>query len=186
MVMLRFKPDDAVFILPKYAHLYPGHSGVVTRAIADSFRPLFNEYVLEFADRSSDKVFEFQIIEDLLDYRTFFASLVFDSQEHPDTQGARGLPSGRQIVLQTPRFDLVMRSEVTNSRASTMGQVLERGTKSLLKGLEVRLMKESVPIITTMSDNVGMFKFSNTPRGTFNILVVIPQHSSRILGAFLI
>jgi hypothetical protein len=185
-VMLRFKPKDAVFILPKYTHLYPGPSAVVTRVIEDPFRPALNEYVVGFPDGSSASLFEFQIIEDMLNFRTFVASLVFDSHEHPEPQGARGLPSNRHIILQTPGFHVAMSIHATKSRASTMGQILERGTKNLLKGLEVRLMKESLLITSTMSDSLGTFKFSNTPRGLLNILVVIPQHCSRILGEFLI
>ena len=183
-VMLGFKPNDAVFILPRYAHLYADQSAVVTGVTADPFRPMFNEYALEFADRSSAKLFEFQIIEDGLNYTTFIASLVFDSREHPVTTATRGLPSGRQIILQTPGFDLDMRIHTTKSRATIMGQVLERGTKSLLKDLEVRLIKESMPITTVISDSLGAFKFSDIPHGSLNILVVIPQYSSRILGAF--
>jgi hypothetical protein len=184
--MLRFKPNDAVFVLPRYAHLYPGHSALVRTVAADPFRPMFNEYTVEFYDRSRAKLFEFQVIEDVLNYTTFIASVVFDSREHPATQEVRGLPASRQIILQTPEFDLDMRIQTTKSRASTMGQVLERGTKSLLKDLQVRLMKESMTISTGISDNLGSFKFSDIPHGSLNILVVIPQHLSRILGAFLI
>jgi len=77
-----------------------------------------------------------------------------------------------------------MRIDTTKSRVSTIGQVLERGTRNLLKDLEVRLMKESMLITTAMSDTLGVFKFSDVPRGSLNILAVIPQHSSRILGTF--
>jgi hypothetical protein len=182
--MQRFKPNDAVFILPRYAHLYPGHSALVTAFTPDPFRPMFNEYALEFHDRSTAKVFEFQIIEDVVNYTTFIASLIFDSREQPASEGARGLPASRQIILQTPGFDLDMRIHTTKSRASTMGQVLERGTKNLLKDLEVRLMKESMTITSVISDSLGAFKFSDVPHGSLNILIVIPQHLSRILGAF--
>jgi len=184
--MVRFKLKDAVFILPRYAHLYPGHSAVVTGVTPDPFRPIFNEYSLEFPDRSSARLFEFQIIEDVPNYTTFVASLVFDSGEEPATAGARGVHPDRQIILQTPRFDLDVRIQMTNSRASTMGQVLERGTKNLLKHFEVRLMKGSTLITATMSDSHGVFTFGDTPHGSLNILAVIPQHSSRILGAFTI
>ena len=57
---------------------------------------MFNEYALEFADRSMAKLFEFQIIEDAPNYKTFIASLVFDSQEETPSAVARGLPSGRR------------------------------------------------------------------------------------------
>jgi hypothetical protein len=169
--MALFKPNDAVFILPRYVRLYPGHTAVVTGVTADPFRPMFNEYALEFPDGSREDVFEFQIIEDVFNYRTLIASLVFDSRRHPPAQQARG-------------FDLDMTFRATTSSVSTMGQVLERGTKSLLKNLEVRLMKESTQIATTMSDSRGIFKFSNAPGGSLNILVVIRQYSLRILGGF--
>jgi len=180
--MQRFELNDTVFILPRYAHLYPASSAVVVGVTGDSFRPMFNEYALEFADRTIAKLFEFQIIEDVPHYQTFIASLVFDSQEHTPTAEARGLASGRQIILQTPGFHVDMRIRTTKWRASTMGQVLERGTQNLLKDLEVRLMREGMPITTAMSDSVGVFKFNDVPRGSLNILVVIPQSLSRILG----
>src|SRR5215472_1278145 len=99
--MPRFKPYDVVFILPKFAHLYPGHSAVVTGVTADPFRSMFNEYALEFPDGSTAKLFEFQIIEDVLNFTTLIASLVFDSRKSQGTTVTRGLPSGRQILLQT-------------------------------------------------------------------------------------
>ena len=182
--MQRFKPNDAVFVLPRYARLYPGHSAVVTAVTADPFRPMFNEYALEFPDGSSARLFEFQIIEDVPNYTTLIASLIFDSRVQMATTGARGYTSGRQIILQTSGFDLDMKIDTKKSRTSTIGQVLERGTRNLLKDLEVRLMKESMLITTAMSDNLGVFRFSDVPRGSLNILAVIPQHSSRILGAF--
>jgi len=182
--MQRFKPNDAVFVLPRYARLYPGHSAVVTTVTADPFRPMFNEYALEFPDGSSARLFEFQIIEDVPNYTTLIASLIFDSRVQMATTGARGYTSGRQIILQTSGFDLDMKIDTKKSRTSTIGQVLERGTRNLLKDLEVRLMKESMLITTAMSDNLGVFRFSDVPRGSLNILAVIPQHSSRILGAF--
>jgi len=181
--MQRFKPSDAVFILPRYAHLYPANSAVVVGITADPFRPMFNEYALEFADHSIAKLFEFQIIEDAPNYKTFIASLVFDSQDGIPTPEVGSLGSSRQIILQTPGFHVDMRIRTTKSRASTMGQVLERDTKNLLKDLEVRLMREGMPITTAISDSVGVFKFSDVPRGSLNILVVIPQCLSRILGA---
>jgi len=180
-----FKKNDAVFILPRYVHLYPGHSAVVTGVTADPFRPMFNEYALEFFDRSRASLFEFQIIEDVFDYTTLIASLVFDSRKHQPAQRARGLSSDRHIVLQAPGFDLDMTFHATTTTSvSTMGQVLERGTKNLLKNLDVRLMKESMQIASTVSDSLGIFKFSNLSWGALNVLVVVPQYSLRILGGF--
>jgi len=180
----RFKPNDAVFILPKYAHLYPGNSAVVTGMMASSFRPMFNAYSVLFPDRSTASLFEFQIIDDVPNYKTVTASVVFDSCRETAMEETRGSDSGRQIILQTPEFDVDMMIRTTKWRASIMGQVLERDTKSLLKDLvEVRLMKEGMPMTTTMSDSLGVFRFTDVPRGSMNILVVLRQHFARVLGA---
>ena len=184
--MQRFKPNDAVFILPKYAHLYSGNSAVVKSVTPDPYRAMFNEYVLEFPDHSNAKLFEFQIIEDVPHYTTFVASILFDSRRQTTVTGVRGPTSPGQIILQTPGFHLDMRIRATKTTATIMGQVFERGAKDLLRDLEVCLMKEGIPITTTTSDSLGVFKFSQVPRGSLNTLVVIPQYSSRILGAFLI
>ena len=183
--MQRFKTNDAVFILPKFAHLYPGHSAVVLSVSANRFRPMFNEYTVEFANAAPAKLFEFQIIEDAPNYKTLIADLIFDSQQRETAVQTRGHVSGRQLILQTAQFDLDMIIRTTKSRASILGQVLERHTKTLLKDVEVRLMKEGMPIhTTTSSDSHGIFKFSDVACGQLNVLVVIPQYSSRILGAF--
>jgi hypothetical protein len=183
--MQRFKPGDAVFILPKFSHLYPGNSAVVNHVTSDPFRPMFNEYTLEFTDRSTAKLLEFQIIEDVLNYHTFIAVLAFDSQHQVATAETRGgHSSGRQIIFQTPGFDLDVRISTGKSQMSVMGQVFETRTKNLLNNLEVRLMKDAMPITTAISDSVGVFKFIDVPHGSLNILAVVPQRFSRILGAF--
>jgi hypothetical protein len=183
--MQRFKANDGVFILPKYSHLYPGNTAVVVSAIADPFRPMFNEYTVEFANGSTAKLFEFQVIEDFANYQTFIANLVFDSRNQVAAADTRSQSSnGRQIILQTPGFHVDMGIHMTKSRASIMGQVLQRSTKELMKDLEVRLMNEAMPISSVVSDSVGVFKFRHIPLGPMNILVTIHQYFSRILGAF--
>lgn len=182
--MERFKQNDPVYILPKFAHLYPGNLAVVTSATADPIRPLLNEYTLEFPNHSLAKLFEFQIIEDVPKYQTSIASVVLDTWQQASTVQARGDPANRQMILQTPGFDLDMNIRSGEPRASIIGQVLERKAKKLLENIEVRLMKDSMAISTTKSDRMGVFKFSDVSRGSLNILVTIPQHSLRILGAF--
>jgi len=185
--MERFKANDGVFILPKYSHLYPGNSAVVVSVVADPFRPMFNEYTVEFENGSSAKLFEFQVIEDLANYQTFIANLAFDSRHQVAVADTRSQSSAtRQIILQTPGFDLDMGIQTTKSRASIIGQVLQRSTKELLRDLEVRLMSEATPISSVLSDSVGVFKFRHVPLGPMNILVTIHQYFARILGAFTI
>jgi hypothetical protein len=181
--MQRFKPNDAIFILPRFADLYPANSGTVVSFQADPFRPMFNEYTIEFADRSIASVLEFQIIEDLPNYNTLIAHLAFDSRHEPAI-GIRGDVPGWQIVLQTAEFDLHMKINTTKSRASIMGQVLERSTDRLLNNLTVQVMKEGMPVCTARSDDFGMFKCSDISRGSLNILITLPQYLKRIFGAF--
>jgi hypothetical protein len=184
--MQRFSPGDAVFILPKFAHLYASPSAVVVALKTDRFRSMFNEYTVEFADSSVASLFEFQLIEDLPNYKTLIAGLLFDSRQQMATTTARGRTSSAQIIFQTENFDIDLRVRTGRSRVSIMGQVLERDTANLLKHVAVRLMKEGTPVSTTTSDGVGVFKFTDVPRGSLNILVIIPQHLMRLLAGFAI
>jgi hypothetical protein len=183
-VMQRFKQNDAVCILPKFARMYPNNSAVVIGVTADPFRSMFNTYTLEFADGSTAKLFDFQIIDDIPNYQTLVASLAFDSSHPTATAQTRGSSSGRRIVLQTPAFDLDMKIRMDKWCAVIMGQVLERGTNSLLKNIEIRVLKEGVPVRMTIADSIGVFKFGDVPRGSLDILVTIPQYLSRILATF--
>jgi hypothetical protein len=62
--MQGFKIGDAVHILPRFAHLYTEKAGVIVRIEIDPFRPMFNEYTIEFPDGSTAGVLQFQILED--------------------------------------------------------------------------------------------------------------------------
>jgi hypothetical protein len=182
--MQRFKPSDTVFIIPKFAHLYSDHSAVVIGAKENPFRPMFNQYTLEFSDRSTAKLLEFQIIEDVPQCETVIATLAFDSRHEIKPMQTRGPLSGRKIILQTPAFYLDMKIHTMKSRGGIMGQIIERRSKNLLNNLEVRLLREATPISRAISDKLGMFEFLDVPRGSLNILVMLPQHSSRIFGSF--
>ena len=80
--MQRFKKGDPVLILPRFAHLYPDNLGIVIAAMDDPFRSMFNSYILQFSDRSTGNLFEFQIIENPPNYTTMPAVVAFDSRQH--------------------------------------------------------------------------------------------------------
>ena len=61
--MQRFKVDDRVVVLPRFAHLYPREVGVVMGVELDPYRPMFNEYKIQFPDGSIANLFQFQIRE---------------------------------------------------------------------------------------------------------------------------
>src|SRR6476660_9712931 len=56
--MQRFNIGDPVLVLPRFAHLFPTNTGVVTSVSADPFRPMFNEYALKLDDGTPASVFE--------------------------------------------------------------------------------------------------------------------------------
>ena len=183
--MSGFKPNDEVFVLPKYAHLYPASHGVICSVSADRFRSVFNEYTVQFPGGSKARVLEFQLIEALPDYKTLVADVIFDSRLQLAETNARGKISSVQIVLQANDLDVDLKIRTDQSaRASILAQVVERNAASLLKELEIRLMREGTAIATTVSDRNGVFEFSSVPAGQLNLLVVIPQRHLRILGAF--
>jgi hypothetical protein len=182
--MQRFKIGESVLILPKFAHLYVKESGIVVSTQPDPFRPIFNEYTIQFADGSTADLFEFQILDNPPNYTTILAALAFDSLRQAATGHVRGSVSGRHIILRAGDIDIDLKLQSNKTRASILGQILERGTARLVKQAEVRLMKESIPLTTATSDSTGIFKFDAVTRGPLNILVLVPQNSIRVIGAF--
>ena len=183
--MQRFKPGDAVFILPKFAHLYSANSGIVRDARRDPFHSIFNEYAVDLANGSSANVFEFQLIEDPHDYKTLVADLVFDSREQLAKTGARGQASRVQVVLHAGGFDVDLKIQGQESIVRSMlGQVLETNASDLPRQVHVRLMRESVSLAAADTDDDGIFEFGQVPAGSLNVLIIIPEHSVRILGGF--
>ena len=181
--MQRFEQNSAVFILPKFAKLYPGQSAIVADVTPDPYRSMFDAYTVRFADGSTSRVFDFQMIEDMPDHETFIATLALDSQQELHETHARRPQAKQQIVLQSPGFELLMNVRADKSRALIVGRVVERDTDNVVEPAEIRLMKDGIPLSTARQDG-GAFKFSDVSRGSLNILVVVPKRRARILGAF--
>src|SRR5690242_2049693 len=185
--MQRFKSDDRVLILPKFAHLYPAFSGIVRAVKLDSLRSVFNEYTVEFTYGKTANIFEFQLLEDLPSYVTLIANVAFDSSLQMAQTSARGQSAGAHIVLNVNEFDVDLKIRQSKTmEASILGQVLERGTSTLIEKLEVELMRESIPVMATRGDQNGVFKFNHVPIGPLNVLATMPQRLMRIFGAFAI
>src|SRR5262245_34316119 len=114
--MQMLNQGDPVLILPKFAHLFPGNSANIVTVNANESRPMLNEYTVEFPDRSTAKLFQFQIIEGLPSYTTTIARVIFDSRAPAHQAQIRGRLAGFQLVFQTPEFDLDMRIHATTNR----------------------------------------------------------------------
>jgi hypothetical protein len=186
--MQRFKSDDRVLILPKFAHLYPAFRGIVRSVkVVDPLRSVFNEYTVEFTYGEKANIFEFQLLEDLPSYVTLIANVAFDSSLQLAQTNERGQSAGVHIVLNVNDFDVDLKIRHSKTMAaSILGQVLERGTSTLIEKLEVELMRESVPVMATRGDQNGVFKFTRVPIGPLNVLATMPQRLLRIFGAFTI
>jgi hypothetical protein len=61
--MQRYKIGDRVVLLPRFAQLFQSTPAVVIDVKIDPFRPMFNEYTVEYPDGSTVNVFEFQVRE---------------------------------------------------------------------------------------------------------------------------
>jgi hypothetical protein len=184
--MQRFKVGDVVLILPRFAHLYPKNSGVVSAVKRDPFRSMFNEYIAAFDDGSSASIFEFQLVEDGLEYRNLIAELVFDSHQQEDGARSQIVAAERLIILQTETVDIDLRMQSDNVLIMIAGQILERRPFQPAASAEISLRRDNVLLATTISDNLGAFKLSTVLKGPYYIQALIPSKAWRITGMFAI
>ena len=56
-----FKTGDRVSVHQRFARIFPQSSGVIVDVELDPFRPLFNEYIVQFTDGSRASAFQFQL-----------------------------------------------------------------------------------------------------------------------------
>jgi hypothetical protein len=182
--MQRFKVGDSVLVLPRFAHLFPISTGVVTGVNPDPFRSMFNEYALKLNDETAVSVFEFQLIEQGLEYQTSVASLIFDSDIRSGTSPMRGPSTDRHIVFQTPSIDIDLKIRRDQHYVSISGVLVERSSPRLLAEADVSLLRDNVPLTAVVTNKAGTFSFSSVPRGPLNIQVLIRSNRTRILGMF--
>jgi hypothetical protein len=179
--MPAFKKGDNVFILPRFAHLYPGGSVVVADVQPDPFRSTFNDYTLLFEDSSTERVFEFQIIDNPANCKTLAGVLTFDSQTHMPAGQLRGPETDRRVILEAAEFDIDMKIQPAKGNTSIIGQVLERSSSAFKIAHVSILSPGGMPTHKVASDRLGVFRFSNVPGGRTTIAVVIPQNNLRVL-----
>lgn len=184
--MSRFKVGDKVVLLGKYVGLHPGSGGVVAVVRPDKLRSIFDEYTVVFPPKSRRAIFDFQLVEDVSHYKLTVATLTSDSFEHPTPTHTRGLLSVRNILLQSPDLDIHI--GIPNSETGTViiGQILEKSPSKFLPSVEIRLKQGDVLIDARKTDELGEFRFSGVPKGSFTIEVLFPRNLHRIAGTFAI
>src|SRR5262245_52775861 len=163
-LMQRFKPGSAVLILPRYARLFSSITGTVVDVKVDMFLSMFNEYTVKFEDGTTASVFEFELIEGGLNCQTVIAATVADRSPQPTT-GEVDATGGRLVVLQTTSTKIDMKIEPSTNHASITGIILKESVVGLAGDVEVTLFKNNVPLATTLTDSMGIFKFIAVPRG---------------------
>ncbi len=182
--MQRFNVGDPVLVLPRFSHLFPTNTGVVTAITADPFRSMFNEYTLKLDDGATATAFEFQLIEDGLKYQTFVADLIFDIDVHSGTNEMRQPAVDRHVVFQSPSMDIDMKIKHDQNYASIIGHMLERSSQRLLVEAEISLLKGNVVLSAAIADRTGAFSFASVPHGPLNFQILLRPNQWRILGMF--
>ena len=184
--MQRFRIGDRILILPRFAHLYPGNAGEVVGVQIDPRRAILNEYTVKFPDGSTANLFEFQIQRDVSQYQSAQAIVGFDSSQQMPAIAARGAAPDRHLLLQTSEVDIDMKIYWIKSRASIIGQVLERATARLVTDAEVTITNRRLPGGATITDNQGTFMFTGLTGGPVEIEILIHPKALKISGSLTI
>jgi hypothetical protein len=182
--MQRFNVGDPILILPKFAHLFPAHTGIVVSVKRTAIRPIFNDYAVKFVDGSVHNLFEFQMIEDGLNYQNFIASLMFDSARKLAPASLRGSDPTRHLLFRAPVLDIHLRISQVAGVPSLIGQVLEPNTVDFVQGADVSLLRDNNPIFTSRTDRSGEFKCKPVQVQPLTFLVIIRPKALRVMGSF--
>jgi len=106
-----------------------------------------------------------------------FAELVFDSFSRPAMAGVRSTDiATRQLLYSAGDYGIDLRIAPfhQNTRADLMGQVLKESdpTFESVFGLKLEITRtEGEVILSTVTDEMGEFKFSGVERGLYNLRV---------------
>ena len=184
--MQRFNIGDPILILPRFAHLYPSNYGEIVGVLIDPRRAILNEYTVKLSDGSTANLFEFQIQRDISQYHTSQPSVAFDSSQQTPVIPLRGSAPDRHVLLQTPDVDIDMKIYWIKSRASIIGQILERTTANVLVDAEVTLTNRNLPAGAVTTDNQGTFMFTGLSSGLLDIEILIHPKALRISGSLTI
>ncbi|HYR43972.1 MAG TPA: carboxypeptidase-like regulatory domain-containing protein [Terriglobia bacterium] len=184
--MQRFNIGDRIVLLSRFAHLYPSGAGEIVGVQIDPRRAILNEYTVQFPDGSIASLFEFQIQRDVSQYQTAQALVAFDSTRQTPFVPVRGSAPDRHLLLQTPAVDIDMKIYWIKSRASIIGQILERTTANVVVDAEVTLTNRSLPTGAAITDSQGTFMFTGLNPGPLDIDILIHPKALKISGSLTI
>ena len=106
---------------------------------------------------------------------TFSAELRFDSLETQLALGMRGSgPQQRQLLFEHDAYhvDLNIIQDEPDGLATIHGQLMSLDSADLI-GIEAQLTLPDSSTMHRISDNVGLFTFSNCPAGAYQLTIVL-------------
>jgi hypothetical protein len=101
------------------------------------------------------------------------ANLVFDSWAAEAVAGVRGSDDTQQFHLQTDTVDVHLIA--SGSPCTVVGQLLGRNTVDFIAGSRVTITHDGLPIETTVTDQLGEFRFAHVPIGRARIQADLPS-----------
>lgn len=109
--------------------------------------------------------------------RAIAASVVFDSLLQPALAGARGMAAttARQLVMQTEGFDIHIKIWGEHNRKRVLGQLLPREDKEFIPSAQFHLLRCGERVVSTRSDEMGEFEFTDVSEGEWNLQVDLPN-----------
>ena len=125
----------------------------------------------------------YQIPKPASKLRQVIARLVFDSFREPLAVGVRGESAAQQLLIQAEDLDLHLR--VSHKPRAIVGQLLQRSDSRFVSGARLSIVKQGVPIETTITDGLGEFRFRQAPDGNMQLNADSPSNV-RFVGEFTI
>jgi hypothetical protein len=123
----------------------------------------------------------YQIRKPVSAFRQVLANLVFDSFREPLLAGVRGPADAQQLLLQGEGVDLHLR--VSHTPPAIVGQLLQRSATPFVSGARLSIIKQGIPVETTVSDALGEFRFREVPQGAIRVEAELPSNV-KLIGEF--
>ncbi len=123
----------------------------------------------------------YQIPKPASTVKQVLARLVFDSFREPLAVGVRGPADAQQLLLQGEGMDLHLR--VSQAPPAIVGQLLKRSERRYVSGARLSIIKQGVPVETTISDALGEFRFRQVPVGELRLEADLPSNV-KLVGEF--
>src|SRR5262249_14443107 len=109
--------------------------------------------------------------------RSIAAAIVFDNLLQPAMAGARGSSSGvaRQLVMRAEDFDIHIKIWGERGRKRVLGQMLPRKGHDFAGTAAFHLLRSDERIVSTRSDEMGEFEFTDVAEGDWNLQIDLPN-----------